>query len=120
MNRCPTGIKCPRWVKLRKTQHEQMSSALLPRTDFGLAAPKHDADRMLRNVMRVISASARADAWGPNRKCPQLTPRPTRCGRSPIYRAPADNIPVPTEVIALAQVWAGCLTLSSHWRLTNT
>src|ERR1700737_5168904 len=28
------------WVKLRKTQHEQMFSALLPRTDIGLARHK--------------------------------------------------------------------------------
>src|SRR5258708_22434626 len=37
------------WVKLRNTQHEQMSSALLPRTDIGLAHPKHCADRTLWN-----------------------------------------------------------------------
>jgi len=33
-NRCPFG------VKLRNTQHEQMSSALAPRTDIDLARPK--------------------------------------------------------------------------------
>jgi hypothetical protein len=37
-------------VKLRNTQHEQMSSALPPRTDIVLAAPKHYADRMLWNA----------------------------------------------------------------------
>jgi hypothetical protein len=31
---------CLLWVKLRNIQHEQMSSALLPRTDVGLARPK--------------------------------------------------------------------------------
>src|SRR6202163_2313021 len=30
---------CLSWVKLRNTQNEQMSSALLPRTDVGLAGP---------------------------------------------------------------------------------
>jgi hypothetical protein len=30
----------PFWVKLRNTQHEQMFSALLPRTDIGLARNK--------------------------------------------------------------------------------
>src|SRR4030088_3723797 len=33
-------LRCPSWVKLRNTQHEQMSSALLPRTDMGLARPR--------------------------------------------------------------------------------
>jgi hypothetical protein len=28
------------WVELRTTQHEQMSSAVFPRTDVGLARPK--------------------------------------------------------------------------------
>ena len=32
-----------RWVKLRNTQHEQMSSALAPRTDIGLARPQNVA-----------------------------------------------------------------------------
>jgi|SRR5882724_8162642 len=36
--------------KLRNTQHEQMSSALPPRADIGLAAPKHYADRVLRHI----------------------------------------------------------------------
>jgi hypothetical protein len=38
-----------KWVKLRNTQHEQMSSALTPRTDIGLVARKHCADRVLWN-----------------------------------------------------------------------
>ncbi len=38
-------------AKLRNTQHEQMSSACPPRTDIGLARPKHYADRMLWNFL---------------------------------------------------------------------
>jgi hypothetical protein len=34
-------------VKLRNTQQEQMSSALLPRTEIGLARPKYCADQVL-------------------------------------------------------------------------
>ncbi len=41
--------RCPNWVKLRNTLHEQMSSAFLPRTDVGLGAPKHCSDQMLRS-----------------------------------------------------------------------
>jgi hypothetical protein len=32
--------RCPGWVKLRNTQHEQMSSAVHPTTDMGLARAK--------------------------------------------------------------------------------
>jgi hypothetical protein len=45
--------RCPRWVKLRNTQHEQMYSALPPRTDVGLARPtSRFADPLLWNVSR--------------------------------------------------------------------
>ena len=44
---------CPQRVKLRNTQCEQMSSALTPRTDIGLVARKHCADRMLWDFDRA-------------------------------------------------------------------
>jgi hypothetical protein len=34
-------VGLPKWVKLRNTQHEQMSSALSPITDVGLARLEH-------------------------------------------------------------------------------
>ena len=33
-------VPSPLWVKMRNTLHEQMSSALPPRTDVGLVRPK--------------------------------------------------------------------------------
>jgi hypothetical protein len=37
----PVHGRLLRWVKLRNTQHERLSSALPPRTDVGLARPKY-------------------------------------------------------------------------------
>src|SRR5258707_9625711 len=45
------------WVKLRNTQHEQMSSALTPRTDIDLSRPR-------KNLLRgsnVMKCGARDD-----------------------------------------------------------
>ena len=39
--------RIPKWVKLRNTQHEQMSSALPPTTDVGLARPKKNFRRSI-------------------------------------------------------------------------
>ena len=50
--------RCPSRVKLRNTQHEQMSSALPPRTDVGSARPKRCADRVLWKFVHVMSAWA--------------------------------------------------------------
>src|SRR6267142_1362894 len=44
------ALVSPLRVKLRNTQHEQMSSALTPTTDIGLVARKHCADRPLWNI----------------------------------------------------------------------
>ena len=45
----------PQWVKLRNTQHEQMSSALPPRTDVSLVRPKAlRGSRLVKKVCRLL------------------------------------------------------------------
>src|SRR5258708_7702125 len=63
-------VEWPVWVKLRNTQHEQMSSALAPRPDVGLA--RQDCRRQLgksrfapvRNVTRWEQDSRLSVGWG--------------------------------------------------------
>ncbi len=55
---------CLLWVKLRNTQHEQMSSAFPPRTDVGSARPQNIArifrDLPCRAGLKESSSSATA------------------------------------------------------------
>src|SRR6266850_2640512 len=65
-------ILCPLWVKLRNTQHEQMSSAFPPRTDVGSARPQNIA-RIFRDLPCRAGLKRAAAAL---RLCP---PAPARC-----------------------------------------
>src|SRR6202163_1107455 len=54
---------CLSWVKLRNTQNEQMSSALLPRTDVGLAGPNVTRiERYGKFDERPLCVESRCDA----------------------------------------------------------
>jgi hypothetical protein len=57
---CSTRPLGPLRVKPRNTQDEQMSSALLARTDIGLARPKYYVDQMLWNADTSSVPFARA------------------------------------------------------------
>src|SRR5258708_31074147 len=57
-SRCGLAPGCRLWVKLRSTQHEQMSSALPPRTDVSLDTPTITRIGFYGNIARAMSDSA--------------------------------------------------------------